>query len=107
MRKISFQIAVAALIMIAVCAIFRFVRGNTIVDVRLNPGLADQVEWGEPPADLTVTYDEEGIVRVEKVRIRGDVMEVKLRAVSAGTSGVRYTVQGKDIANGYSVFQVG
>ena len=66
MRKTSLQIAVAALIMIAVCAIFRFVRGNTIVDVRLNPGLADQVEWGEPPADLTVTYDEEGIVKVEK-----------------------------------------
>ncbi len=58
MRKISLQIAVAALIMIAACAIFRFVRGNTIVDVRHNPGFADQVEWGEPPADLAVTYDD-------------------------------------------------
>ncbi len=107
MRKISFQIAAAALILVAVCVLFRAVRGNTIVDVMRNPGFADQVEWSDPPSDLTITYDEEGIVQVEKVRIHGDVMEVRLRAVSSGTAGVRYTMQGKDISNGYSVFQVG
>ena len=105
MRKVSVQIAAAALLLIIVCVIGRIAVGNTVVDVMQNPGFEEQKNWSEQ-ADLQVVYEEEGIVEIDKVRIRGNVLEIRLKALSEGDAGVRYYMRGESDSFKFSVYDV-
>ena len=105
MRKVSLKIAAAALILIVVCVVCRFVRGNTVVNIMQNPGFADQA-WSEPPANLLVEYEEDGVVEIESVRIHGNVMEVRMQALAPGETGAEYRMQGDSDGFRYSFYKV-
>ena len=54
MRKVSIQLAVTAMVLVALCLIYRAAFGDTITMVCVNPGFDTKGQWTAPPKDLIV-----------------------------------------------------
>ena len=95
MRKVSLQIIITAVVVIALCFVYRLAIGNVITIAVPNPGFDTQGKWISQPDSLISDYTNEGIVTLERVRTVGNRMDIRYRAVSSGESDVRLYVEGE------------
>ena len=105
-RKLSIQIAAAALLLILCCLFYRLYIGNTVIYVTANPGLAVHKEWQAPPEELEIRMEKEGIVEAEEVRISEEYMEIRLRAVSPGSTECVYSIRGAEDTEAVAGYEV-
>ena len=96
MRKVSIRLAVTAMVLVALCLIYRTAFGNTITKVCPNPGFDTKGQWTAPPEDLIVKTDGAGVVELESIKADGNSLFLKLKALSTGDELMRLRVQGEE-----------
>ena len=95
MKKISVKMAVIAIVLIIACFIYRVALGSTMTFSRPNPGFETQGQWADPPASLITDFDTEGIVKIEKIRTKGQQLDIRFKALSPGDTTAGFTMEGE------------
>ncbi len=96
MKKVSLQIGVTALVLLIASLIVYLTAGHAVIVVARNPGLADTDGWQAPPEALEIRMETEGVAEAEAVRISGDTLKIRLRALAPGETFCQINKAGSD-----------